>query len=564
MTRVKFVNILIAYILIFLMLILNGSIVRTKTEAANGDQIYEAENSEFVGIVNEDDTCSNGQYISITDNNFAENTHVLFTLNIEYAGFYDISIKSRGSQAEKKNIVEIDGNLIQKYLISKADVFTEITFVEDYFFEAGVHTFEILPLYGWISIDYLKLSQAKIIDYDYLFNVTQGLSNPNASNNAKQLYAFLQSSYGKYIISGQHTEHGLNDPDFQKIKEQTGRLPAILGLDLMHYSSIFDIYGEYGEIYLRTAIESAIEFADVGGITTFCWHWSVPKKFLKKDENNEYVSFWKGFRTQYVDMDFASIMSDTTSEDFKLLMNDIDLVAERLKHLTELDIPILFRPLHEASGGWFWWGSGGAQAYIKLWKEMYNRMTNYHNLNNLIWVWNGLSKEWYPGDEYVDIVGEDIYTTPKDYDEHAEQFAKTTDYSDAPKITALTENGTLFDIDEAKKTNTMWAWFLNWHGVHTIPGADMSEEYSELSMWQEVYNHENVITLDELPFHSHEEADKDKVCDVCGAAIKPIDNKPNTPDKNRNIIIGVVVTLVVLSIIGVTIFVVMKRKKRKN
>ena len=47
--------------------------------------------------------------------------------------------------------------------------------------------------------------------------------------------------------------------------------------------------------------------------------------------------------------------------------------------------------------------------YKKLWYYLYDELTNKYGCTNLIWVWNGQNPEWYPGDEYVDVIGEDIY-----------------------------------------------------------------------------------------------------------------------------------------------------------
>ena len=117
----------------------------------------------------------------------------------------------------------------------------------------------------------------------------------------------------------------------------------------------------------------------------------------------------------------------------------------------------------------------------------------------------------------------------------------------------MTENGTLFDIDKAKKTNSMWAWFLNWHGIHTIPGAELSQEYSTLEMWQEVYSHENVLTLDEIPFHSHIDNEGDNICEYCGVSTITMPDKTNNPSLTYIIVfsaifivIAVVVTIVVI------------------
>ena len=188
-------------------------------------------------------------------------------------------------------------------------------------------------------------------------------------------------------------------------------------------------------------------------------------------------------------------MDDPTCDGYKQILADIDYAAEQLKTLQDNDIPVLFRPLHEASGGWFWWGSDGAEPYKKLWKLMYDRMTNYHRLNNLIWVWNGQDASWYPGDEYCDIVSEDIYADAHDYSPKSSKFIDAVDYCTEKKIVTLSENGVLFDIDKAIAANTLWSWFCVWGGSY----ADVTGTYTEADMWKTVYQHENAITLDELP-----------------------------------------------------------------
>ena len=60
-------------------------------------------------------------------------------------------------------------------------------------------------------------------------------------------------------------------------------------------------------------------------------------------------------------------------------------------------------------------GARGPEACKKLYILLYDRLTNYHGLNNLIWVWSTPEPEWYPGDEYVDIVGYDSYPSQGGY-----------------------------------------------------------------------------------------------------------------------------------------------------
>ncbi|OYP24988.1 hypothetical protein CG709_07350 [Lachnotalea glycerini] len=144
----------------------------------------------------------------------------------------------------------------------------------------------------------------------------------------------------------------------------------------------------------------------------------------------------------------------TISEECYLLVRDIDVISGYLDKLQQADVTVLWRPLHEASGGWFWWGAQGPDSYKWLYKLMFERQTNYHKLNNLIWIWNGQDQDWYPGDEYCDIVGTDIYAEKQSYSVLPDQFMKTVNYSDGTKMAALSENGVMMDPDMMEGDNT--------------------------------------------------------------------------------------------------------------
>lgn len=58
-------------------------------------------------------------------------------------------------------------------------------------------------------------------------------------------------------------------------------------------------------------------------------------------------------------------MNGSDPKGYNALMSDVDEIAKQLKRLSDADVPVLFRPLHEASGGWFWWGADGSEAYKK-------------------------------------------------------------------------------------------------------------------------------------------------------------------------------------------------------
>ena len=181
------------------------------------------------------------------------------------------------------------------------------------------------------------------------------------------------------------------------------------------------------------------------------------------------------------------------------LDKDIAEIAKQLLRLQDAGVPVLWRPLHEASGGWFWWGAKGAEPYKQLWIYLYDQLTNVYGCNNLIWVWNGQAKDWYPGDEYVDIIGEDIYADNHSYSAQNAKFIELLDYADANKIIALTENGVVFDIDNVVATNARWAWFNTWNGDFVVKYGKYSETYTEKDILKKAYDSEHVITLDEMP-----------------------------------------------------------------
>lgn len=154
-----------------------------------------------------------------------------------------------------------------------------------------------------------------------------------------------------------------------------------------------------------TAVEEAITHHERGGIVSVLWHWNAPTGLYDTEEQR----WWSGFYTAATDFDVEAALASTTNANYTLLIRDIDAIAVELKRLQAVGVPVLFRPLHEAEGGWFWWGAKGPEPAKKLWGILYERLTVHHEINNLIWVWNSLAESWYPGDDTVDILSADVY-----------------------------------------------------------------------------------------------------------------------------------------------------------
>lgn len=411
-----------------------------------------------------------------------------FKVSIEESGFYDLNFISAGIGGGKENYVTIDGAQIGTMATAGSE-FAD-AYLNRVYLEAGEHEVVISKYWGWIYLDCLEIFSSEPIDAD-IYEVNAALCNPNASDETKRLYSYLCDIYGDKILSGQYCDTGMNGKEFQIIKKATGETPAVLGLDFIEYTPSRVENGSTSR-----ATELAIDFWNSGGIVTFCWHWNAPSPYLTGQ-------WWSGFNTDSTNIDLAKIMNGEDTEGYDLLMADIDAIAAQLLILEENGVPILWRPLHEASGGWFWWGDAGPEAYKQLYILLYDKLTNEYGLDNLIWVWNGQDAEWYPGDDYVDIIGEDIYPGEKVYASQVNSYLNAANnYADENKLVYLTENGCIFDPELAKRDGAMWGMWCTWGGEFVAKDSAIfriSEQYTEETMLQKAYADENVLSLEDLP-----------------------------------------------------------------
>lgn len=462
---------------------------QTDDKPLNFSKTYEAENGKLSNDMSviSGGNASGGKTVGKFEN---DRSYCQIKINVPSDGIYDIVIRSMGIGGPKENDIYTDGKKVGTFT-SENNKFSDYT-VSAVSLTKGDHNIRIIKSWGWIELDKITVKTgAKISNSTY--NVTSSLVNRNATANTKKLYSFLKDSYGKYVITGQQCDGGINGNEFKAIKNLTGDYPALLGLDMMDYTPSRTALGASS-----SAVEKAIEFANKGGIVTFCWHWNAPTEYLNSTANSS-DGWWGGFYTQSSKFDIAKVMNGQDAKGKKLLDRDIKEIAKQLKRLEKAGVPVIWRPLHEGSGGWFWWGAKGSDAYKKLWKYLYKELTNTYGCNNLIWVYNGQSADWYPGDEYVDIVGEDIYPGNHVYDPQVSRFKQAINYGSKTKITALTENGCIFDIDSAVSINALWSWFMTWGGEFTVNGSNYSEKYTEKSVIKKMYASKYSLTLGSLP-----------------------------------------------------------------
>lgn len=328
--------------------------------------------------------------------------------------------------------------------------------------------------------------------------------------NTQRLFDYIKDCYGKKFISGQQYlfESELEDLVYYRY---TGKIPAIRGYDFMGISGLGGGYDQ---------VERALDWARrTGGILTMCWHWYAPDDMedIHKKSSFYYKTTGYDHKTGF---DIIRAMAEGTPE-YDFVIREMDMVAEQLKRFQAEDIPVIWRPLHEANGSWFWWGNRGAEsveAYKKLWYTMFDRFMNLHGLKNLIWVWNGQSKDMLVHENTFDLAGEDIYCTPPHHGSQAEKFRETGSYTGGKMLT-LSECGSIPDPDEMVKDGVKWSWWLPWWGEFVYDrGEDRrpvfdedgypvpNPKYMDVEFMKRVFNDERVITLQDLPWYDRAKA----------------------------------------------------------
>lgn len=324
-----------------------------------------------------------------------------------------------------------------------------------------------------------------IFSISYLF-AGEGLVkpvSPNPSKEATELLQYLYSISGKYTLSGQHCQPLYGSTRLSLVHRYTHHYPALFGQDFgFSYPGYLD-----GINYRQRVVDEAILRYSDGFIITIMWHAVPPTE-------DEPVTFRKSIQGEISDEAWLELITPGTeiNERWK---SQVDVIAWFLKQLRDAGVPILWRPYHEMNGGWFWWGKKkGDNGYKKLWRMMFDRFTNFHKLNNLLWVYNtsGMGStvdsfaEYYPGNDVVDILATDIYS--KNFNE--DNYYKLTELA-GNKLIALGEVGNLPGVEVLEK-QPRWVWFMHWGDPERL--LQNSDEFNK------IFSSEKVITLDELPW----------------------------------------------------------------
>ena len=257
----------------------------------------------------------------------------------------------------------------------------------------------LLCLAAWLNAESLSAKTVlRIVD-------------PAATPETKALYANLWLIQQKGVMFGHHdyatTGIGwVDEPGRSDVKDIVGDYPAVYSLDIR------EIYGVKME-NLKAAYRR-------GGVIMLCWHQNNPLTETSNQMHGKGIPGGPWDNTKVVDQ----ILVEGSAMNVKYKKR-LDGVAEIFKTMVDDEgkpIPVIFRPLHEHTQKWNWWGSESTteQEFIAFWRFIVSYLRDEKGVHNLIYAISPqmdavykdtkarLMYRW-PGNEWVDILGMDCY-----------------------------------------------------------------------------------------------------------------------------------------------------------
>ena len=311
---------------------------------------------------------------------------------------------------------------------------------------------------GHVARNCVGESAAGCAVFDQACDATGGLDCRTRSGGAERLAGgaallkFLYGISGKHTLTGQHNFAGEQGYSTQLTARVARKTPVIYGTDWG-----FAAKGDKDSAFVRqeTVARLIAEYRK-GSIIAICWHEVRPTQ-------DEPVTFRQSVRGKLTNQQFKDVVTPGTALYIRWCAQ-VDVVAGFMKELQEARVPILFRPYHEMNGDWFWWGGRrGQMGTQQLYRQIFDRLVNYHHLTNLIWVWNcdrpvredRQFVDYFPGQRYVDVLALD------DYGPFLQGYYDEMNALSDGKVMAIAETANPPTID-VYKTQPKWAYWMRW------------------------------------------------------------------------------------------------------
>ena len=456
-------------------------------------------------LVVADSKASGGKFVDMKDGNLE------FKVTVPATGYYTLwaNYQIPSESTSKIQNLTVNGTSAGQISFGISDNFTTIKGAGKIKLTAGENVIGIVHSWGYVNLDYIELTEYEASPW----SISPKPVTPEPTESAQKLYNFLLENFGKRVISGVMTDRPFENDgkytpqdfstqtELKYIHEASGKNVVLVGFDFMH-SSGKNSEELWFQGYTHASLEMAKAVWKAGGIPQFNWHWKDPMHeveafYTKSSGNTPYTEF--SITKAY---DESTGKWKTESDEYKAIMRDMEMIADSLLTLQKEGVAVLWRPLHEASGKWFWWGTDGAKPCVALYKLMFDLFVNKKGLHNLIWVWTTDEAtdalDWYPGDEYVDVVGRDYYYYPRESNHSSlvGSFETVKEMFGGRKIVTLSENGSVPYPDEMKADGANWSWFMPWYGDYAMESwANDNNKES----WKTVMNNEYTLTLEDMP-----------------------------------------------------------------
>ncbi len=330
----------------------------------------------------------------------------------------------------------------------------------------------------------LRLAGTLLLFSAQVFGQT-GPANPNASERTRcvlEYFALLPSRPENKVISGQMLDVALLPPAafdsaIVRIFSRTGKWVGIVGAN--YQRTLAGVPSLMGQVN-----STLITYVQQGGLASVMCSFSNPWTNANSGDTTGTSS--------YLDIITAGTVANAA------WLQRLDSVAVGLGQLQDSGVTVLWRPLHEMNGTWFWWGAKNPPGiaptpaqYAAVWQHMFNYLTYTKQLNNLLWVYAPAAREtgvsnpnfksetyYYPGGTFVDIVGVDVYNDTLDIPNFAAIRALGKPMAIAefgPKKTASGLPPFVYDytilINQIRSKHPEFVYWMSWNDFITNGGA---------------------------------------------------------------------------------------------
>lgn len=323
----------------------------------------------------------------------------------------------------------------------------------------------------------------------------------NASTETINLFNNLLELTKEHVLFGHQDDpaYGIGwayEDGKSDCKMTAGSYPAVYGweiggLELGNPKNLDDVPFE-------TMRELIVESYLRGGVTTISWHGYSP--LSGKDS-------WADTRDTVNPTVKAIIPGGTHHDIYKDHLDRVAKFMASLKTPGGTLVPVIFRPFHENTGSWFWWGKNHCTAleYQSLFRFTVEYLRDERGLHHLLYCYSPagdfasgedyLSR--YPGDGYVDILGFDQYRIKSDEKSGDMAIMRMEILADLAaernKLYAFSETG-----DYGLKTK-------NWFTAHLLPCINANEKTRGIAYVLVWRNEERQVDHFFVPYEGHEQ-----------------------------------------------------------